>query len=436
MAVTVQQEKHYPLQVFAAAFKARRRMHFWEIIWPAAFYVILAATALTSYIQAPANGATLLVFSIALAVWYTLCIGIPEEIWTKHWLLTIFYFGIEWALWLKLVDLDAAFYLMLWAFYPQVSICLGLRASIIASLSLGSISVLYNVFHDHNLNLSMFIFNFIGAGMSIIFRTFIEAILRESHERKRLIEKLEATRSELATAERQAGVSSERQRLAREIHDTLAQGFTSIVMHLEAAESSLPPEATVTHHHLNQARQTARDSLGEARRLVWALRPESLTQASLSEALERVTKRWSEASGIAAHTTVTGTPHALRPEIEVTLLRIAQEALANVLKHAQAKQVMLTLSYMNDEVTLDVLDNGIGFDPDAIASQCAGKTDQGFGLKGMHERVEELGGTLLIESAPGGGTTLAVSVPAVVVPSPELATAPMALAVPVDEVCI
>src|SRR5262249_45950994 len=161
--------------------------------------------------------------------------------------------------------------------------------------------------HDHNYDLSMIVFNFIGAGMSIIFRLFIEAILRESHERKRLIDKLEATRNELAIAERQAGVLGERQRLGREIHDTLAQDFPIIVLHLEAAESSLPPEFTTVHHHLDQARQTARDSLAEARRLVWALRPESLAKASLSEALARVTERWSEESGLPARSTVTGT---------------------------------------------------------------------------------------------------------------------------------
>jgi signal transduction histidine kinase len=420
MVCTVQQPKRYPLQVFVEAFKARRRMHFLEIIWPAAFYVILVITDITTCIQTPANLGPILLFSTALALWYALCIGIPEQTWSTHWLLTIFYFGVEWIIWLKLVEIDTGFYFMLWGFYPQISICLGIRDSIIASLSLGAIGVLFNVIHNQNFDLTIIVYNFIGAGMSIMFHIFIEAILRESHERKRLIEKLEATRSELAAAERQAGILGERQRLGREIHDTLAQGFTSIVLHLEAAEGSLPPEFTTTHHHLDQARQTARDSLAEARRLVWALRPESLARASLSEALGRVTERWSEESGLVARATVTGTPRPLRPEIEVTLLRVAQEALANIRKHAQASQVILTLSYMEDMVSLDVLDNGVGFDAETIAERCARMTESGFGLRGMRERIAELGGTLLIESTPSEGTTLAISVPAVDVPEPVL----------------
>src|SRR5215813_3937398 len=120
MAATVQTRRPYPLKVFFEAFRTRRRMRFWEIIWPAAFYVILGITALTSYIQTPANATPLLVFSVALAAWYVLCIGLPQEIWNTHWLLTILYFGVECALWLKLVEIDPGFFLMLWVFYPQI----------------------------------------------------------------------------------------------------------------------------------------------------------------------------------------------------------------------------------------------------------------------------------------------------------------------------
>ena len=210
----------------------------------------------------------------------------------------------------------------------------------------------------------------------------------------------------------QAGVSQERQRLAHEIHDTLAQGFTSIVMHLEAAEGVLPPDSSPVQQYLEQARSIARDSLAEARRLMWALRPESLERSSLPEALADLAGRWSGEGSATATTSVIGTPHSLTPEIEVTLLRVAQEALTNCRKYAQASQVVITLSYLNNLVTLNVQDDGVGFDPAQLSTTEPGaQSTGGFGLMGMRERVEQLRGTLLVESAPGRGTTLMVAIP-------------------------
>lgn len=210
---------------------------------------------------------------------------------------------------------------------------------------------------------------------------------------------------------RKAGMLSERQRLAREIHDTLAQGFTSIVMNLEAAEGALPeevPEEGRTKWHLDQARFTARENLTEARRLVWDLRPESLDNASLTEALAQLTARWSDTAGIEASVNASGTPRPMPDEAEVTLMRMVQEALANVLKHAVASRVVVTLSYMNDLVALDVIDDGVGFD----SNQALYETPEGgFGLRAMRQRVEQLGGSLTIESAPGQGTTLVAELP-------------------------
>jgi signal transduction histidine kinase len=222
----------------------------------------------------------------------------------------------------------------------------------------------------------------------------------------------------------QAGVSGERQRLAHEIHDTLAQGFTSIVMNLEAAEGMLPSGLSSVQQYLDQARSIARESLAEARRLMWALRPESLERSSLAEALSRLAESFSEESGgtATASATVTGTPQPLTPEIEVTLLRVAQEALSNCRKHAQASQVAITLSYMNNLVALNVQDDGVGFDANQLGGGGRGtkkkeeepagaQSTGGFGLVGMRERVEQLRGTLLVESAPAEGTTLMVAIP-------------------------
>jgi signal transduction histidine kinase len=184
----------------------------------------------------------------------------------------------------------------------------------------------------------------------------------------------------LLEQERQAGVLRERQRLAHEIHDTLAQGFSSIVMKLEVAEEILPTDPAVVQGYLDQARHTARDSLAEARSLMWALRPESLERASLPEALARLAERWSQECGAAVSAAVNGTPRSLAPEIEVALFRITQEALANCRKYAKASKVSLTLSYLKDLVALDIQDDGVGFDP-ARPHATTGTSDHSGGVR-------------------------------------------------------
>ena len=199
--------------------------------------------------------------------------------------------------------------------------------------------------------------------------------------------------------------------MAHEIHDTLIQGFASIVMNLEAAEGSLGRDSVSVQRHVDEARRTARENLAEARRIVWALQPGALEQAPLPEALARLAEKWSEVSGATASVTLTGTIRPLPPETEVTLLRAAQEALTNVRKHARARRSVLTLSYMDDRVALDVRDDGVGFDPDGTSPVWSEGATTGFGLKAMRERVGRAGGALLVESEPGRGTTLVVELP-------------------------
>lgn len=234
----------------------------------------------------------------------------------------------------------------------------------------------------------------------------VGAIVRQSRERQRLLEQLQATRAELAAAERQAGILQERQRLARDIHDTLTQGFASVVMLLEAAEESLAT-GRQAGPHIQQALRSARDNLADSRRVVWALRPRALAERPLPEALERLSGQLAEETAIRAEVVVTGTVGPLSAEVEETLLRVAQEALANVRKHAAASHVTITVSYLNDVVMLDVQDDGVGFDPTDTAS-----TPGGLGMQDMRERVEELGGSLTVESAAGEGTTIAAELPA------------------------
>jgi signal transduction histidine kinase len=234
---------------------------------------------------------------------------------------------------------------------------------------------------------------------------YMGTIVRQSRERQRLIEQLQATRAELAAAERQAGTLAERQRLARDLHDTLTQGFTSIVLLLEAAEESLATGRPVAQH-IQQALRSARDNLAESRQVVWALRPRPLAEQPLPPALEELTRRLAEETGMQAETVVTGTVQPLPGEAEEALLRIAQEALANVRKHAAASRVTVTVSYLDDVTMLDVADDGVGFDHAASAAAAGG-----LGLPAMSERAAALGGGLTIESAPGEGTTIAVKLP-------------------------
>ena len=222
-------------------------------------------------------------------------------------------------------------------------------------------------------------------------------------ERKRL-------EKSLAAAERKAGMFEERQRLAREIHDTLAQAFASIILHFERAEQEDANSSSPARPHLALARSVAREGLEDSRRMLAALRPEVLEQRALPDALGRVCEEWSQRTGIAATFSITGRQMPLHPDIELTVLRAVQESLTNVGRHAGAKTAAVTLSYMEDVIVVDVQDDGRGLPPGAAVAVGA---RHGFGLAGMRERAEALGGTFSVESVPGEGTTVSISLPAV-----------------------
>jgi len=243
----------------------------------------------------------------------------------------------------------------------------------------------------------------LGLAFSVVFGTWISRIIEQSRERAQLIERLEAAQAELADLSRQAGTLAERQRLAGEIHDTIAQGLTSIVMLLQAADGEIgadPPEA---RRHVGLAAQTARESLAEARAMVAALTPAHLDGGPLHEALGRLTDRIGAELGITARFEVCGPARPLPANAEVVLLRAAQEALANVRKHARAADVLVTLSYQPQAVRLDIRDDGAGFDPEQVSG--------GYGLRGMRSRILQVGGSLLVRARPGAGTSLSVEVP-------------------------
>ncbi|MFD8615985.1 sensor histidine kinase [Streptomyces sp. NPDC059513] len=219
-----------------------------------------------------------------------------------------------------------------------------------------------------------------------------------------------ALHAQLLVQAREAGVDDERRRLAAEIHDTLAQGLTGIIAQLQVVTSTRDTDPDTARAHLEKAAALARHSLGEARRSVHNLAPAALEHDELTGALEKTVTTWAEQHRVRADFTVTGTAEPVHDEVAATLLRIAGEALANTGRHAAASRVGVTLSFMDDELALDVRDDGCGFDPSALAP--AGRTG-GFGLGGMRARAERIAGTVEVESEPGGGTAVSARVPLV-----------------------
>ncbi|MFF0203760.1 sensor histidine kinase [Streptomyces sp. NPDC005017] len=313
------------------------------------------------------------------------------------------------APWLVLLGLTAD---AVWVAFPLYFLQLHLlrpRAALPAVAATALAAITAYAVHQGSFGPAMAIGPALGAAVAVAVTWGYEALYRESERRRRLIEELTATRAELARAEHTAGVLAERERLAGEIHDTLAQGLSSIQLLLRAAERALPARPGTAARHVTAARQAAVDNLAEARRFVAALTPPALDGGTLADALERLCATTSDRHRLAARFELTGDPAALPTAHEVALLRVAQSALANTVRHADADSSEITLRYVGDQVTLGVVDDGAGFDPDALSGPDA--ESGGFGLTAMRARMHALGGTLTVASAPGRGTTLSARLP-------------------------
>jgi signal transduction histidine kinase len=386
----------------------------WDWLWTTIFYLSVAVSTLFMLVDDGREGSIWrpLLLTAVLLLWhgvgFRLVYGGGRDREVRPYRQFVVLLG-DIGLWFLLVGLSPAYYYVLAGLFSQIFRHLPIPYATIAILLLTA-AIIVQQSRDAGQPISLnnpyvWIYLFI-AGSSILLGMWMSAIIHQSDQRRQLIEQLEATQAELAATKRHEGMLEERQRLAREIHDTLAQGFTSIVMHLEAAEQAMPGQPETAQKHLDQARTTARASLEQARRVVQDLRPDLLEQQSLPEAIERTAVQWQEETNIPVTTTITGIPDPLHPDVEVMLLRAAQEALNNVRKHARATAVQLTLSYMADMVILDVQDNGVGING-AAPSPLTG----GYGLQAMRERAAQLGGSVEIESEPGEGTTVVVSIP-------------------------
>lgn len=325
---------------------------------------------------------------------------------------TIGWLAVLGVLWLVLLALSAD---GVWVAFPLYFLCLHLlprRAGLAAVTATMLAAIIGFTAHRGAFTVAVVVGPALGAAVAVAVVWGYQALYQESEQRRRLIEQLTAARAELAAAEHTAGVLAERERLAREIHDTIAQGLSSIQLLLHAAERVLPDTCDAAARYVTQARQAAVDNLAEARRFVAALAPPALEGTTLPDALERLCVTTSERHRLAAGFHLAGDPVPLPTAQEVALLRVAQSALANTVHHAHATAAQVRLEYLGDQVAVDVVDDGVGFDPYATPSGQPG--DGGFGLAAMRARVRALGGTLEVCSAAGRGTTVSARLPVTV----------------------
>ncbi|MFJ9388295.1 sensor histidine kinase [Nocardioides sp. NPDC101246] len=254
----------------------------------------------------------------------------------------------------------------------------------------------------------LFVVNFGLASLMGRYSIHLDTVSQERADTITRLERALAENAELQeqllAQSRQTGVRDERERLAREIHDTIAQSLAGVVAQLQAAQGS--DDAEDVRRRVARATEMARTALVEARRSVQDLTPAELADAGLVDALSALVASWRDDHGTEASFVVVGDAVALHSEVEATLLRIAQEALANVAKHASAQRVGVTLTFDAAEVILDVRDDGSGFDPTAPVRGSS------FGLGVMRDRARRLTGSFTVESAPGDGTAVSARIPA------------------------
>lgn len=328
------------------------------------------------------------------------------------------------VLWLSALVLANDF---LWVLFPLVFVTLAVlprSANLLAAAVLWAAGVVVVAWlHPQHWHIAVAIGPGIGTVFAVAIYVSYRALHREALTQRRIAEELAATQQELAATEHQAGRLEERERLARDIHDTLAQGLSSIVLLARAGRASASTGAATTKESpesknaatdvFSTIEDTARDNLAEARRFVRDLTAPS-AQADLPDAITEILQRMRRrGSGLSESTefraNFSGDTHRRLPESVVTaVVRCVQEALNNVAKHAAADNAVVSVAVLGDELTVDIFDDGRGFDPAQAPQQ---KSSHGYGLGGIQQRIAALSGTVNIESTPGEGTVVAARIP-------------------------
>ncbi len=377
----------------------------WELgnlRWQVFYLVVYAAVLGIVLVSTPGSTAVAAGAVAAMIPWYLV---VCWPLWTGREMSrirTAIYVAGLFALFATAQSQNPEVWFLVFAIAPQLFRLLETRPALILGVALNFIAAALLVARDHSWATAVTAFGIAaaGGGFSLVYSAWVSRIIEQSAERAAIIDQLEAARAELAAAQHEAGRLAERQRLAADIHDTLAQGFTSILMLIQAAQAELGGGHRQAMRQLELAAQTARENLAEARTLVADLAPAQLDGGTLADALRRLV----EAPDLAASFDLDGTPRKLPVATEVVLLRVCQEALANVRKHARAATATVRLGYQAGAVRLEVSDDGAGFDPCEVSG--------GYGLRGMRARVGEAGGTLTVTSSPGAGTRVSATVPA------------------------
>ncbi|MFF2086023.1 sensor histidine kinase [Nocardia sp. NPDC058176] len=369
------------------------------VIVHSAFYVLLSASLLRFLLRHGDSERILWVVGLALALAVLYAVSELGRSGRVLW------FALLVAAWAVLVVLAPSF---AWCAVPLVYTglrILSVRVAVTLVVVLTALVVLTQLrlagWADPNLILA-------PPAVAAVTTALFVGMRRQSERQAALIDDLVRTREELAATERREGTLAERERLAMEIHDTLAQGLSSQRMLLQAADLVWDTDPDLAHTHLRSAAEIAERDLTEARRFVHDLAPADLAAGgSLSAALAALAAREStDTLTVRCH--IEGTPGPLPQRVEATLLRIAQGALANVREHAAATTATITLTSLDDQIVLDIADDGRGFDPERAADHTG---HRGHGLPAIRARVRQLGGDCTIESAPGDGTVLSAAIP-------------------------
>lgn len=371
--------------------ESERRIH---LAMHAGFFLLLAASASRLVVRHGLGGTTpaLLALSGVLAVAYAAGVVGWDALGRRGrlgWLLAVV------ACWLVLVAMAPSF---AWCAVPLFFAALRLlspRAAVIAVVVLTGAVVFAGVYLADRVDPSLVLAPLAVAAMAAVI--FLEL--------QRLIDELVRTRGELAASQRAAGVLEERERLSREIHDTLAQGLTSMGILLQAADRQWDTAPDAARSHLRRATEAAAANLEEARHFVRALAPPALASGSLAAALGELAGPADAEPRVRFR--VEGEEYPVDVEVQAALLRVAQGAVANAREHAAADTVVITLTYLGEAVSLDVADDGSGFAPEDAAPA----PGRGYGIRAMRDRLAEVGGVLTVESAPGAGTVVAATVP-------------------------
>lgn len=366
-------------------------------------FLVLAALVVVRAIVAP-SPASPAILLVALLLVATYALGAlvarrPEEGRRAYGLVWLAVLTVEWAvlLWLS----TEAAYLVFPLFFLFLHL-LGGRWGTVAILLATAAAICALGLHG-GWTVGGVVGPLVGAGVALLIGLGYQALAREAAEREALMRELLDTRDQLAATEHESGVLAERARLAREIHDTVAQGLSSIQLLLHAAERADPEGPGVPHIRL--ARETAATGLADTRRFIRELAPPDLDDQGLGGALRRLARSQWAAQGLDVEVRVADAV-PLPMHVQTALLRIAQGAIANVVQHAHTDRAVIELVLGDEGVRFTVADEGDGFDPTVGAASSA--TSDSFGLQAVRERVQQLGGSLAVDSAPGRGTVLTV----------------------------